>query len=56
MPLLPVPAYGWKWCKQLAELGQDVLNFTPDNWNYEAPNNNADSIALFASGECGSCD
>lgn len=52
MPLIRVPAYGWKWATQLAQLGEDVVGSLHEleNANVEAADNNADSVALFCSG------
>ncbi|KAF2006484.1 hypothetical protein P154DRAFT_569877 [Amniculicola lignicola CBS 123094] len=50
--LIPIlgrlPSYGWKLCRSLAQNGQAVVGQT--NANYGAPDNNADTLALFASG------
>ncbi|KAH3942841.1 hypothetical protein HBI56_053270 [Parastagonospora nodorum] len=46
--LFPVrPAYGWKWARDLALRGPDTSGLHP--WNPEAPDHNADSIAMFGS-------
>ncbi|KAF2280450.1 uncharacterized protein EI97DRAFT_455340 [Westerdykella ornata] len=44
--IIPRPAYGWARCKELAKTGSLV-----DNYFEDAPDNNAETVALFASGE-----
>ncbi|ORY11551.1 hypothetical protein BCR34DRAFT_601330 [Clohesyomyces aquaticus] len=46
-PVLPLPAYGWQFARQLASFGKDVVGL--HGWEFDAADHNADSLALFAS-------
>jgi hypothetical protein len=48
VPLLPwTAAYGWRRARTLAQTGENVVGMI--NWGLNAPDHNADSLALFGS-------